>query len=108
MALNYSDLSDADLLRRIGQRDSRALESLYNRYSPLLYTVIKKIVGDQALAEQVLVDVYVLVWQKIKAFDERTNNAYCWLITLARNKAVDTLRRQRPDAADNYEYNTEF
>lgn len=108
MSINYTDLSDADLLRRITARDSRALEALYNRYSPLLYTLVKKIVGDQAAAEQVLVDVFVIIWQKIKAFDERTNNAYCWLVTLARNKAVDTARRMKGASAEKYEYSSDY
>lgn len=108
MSINYTELSDADLLRRITGRDSRALEALYNRYSPLLYTLIKKIVGDQAAAEQVLIDVFVIIWQKIKAFDERTNNAYCWLITLARNKAVDTARRMKGISEKEYEYTSDY
>ncbi|MCK6614126.1 MAG: sigma-70 family RNA polymerase sigma factor [Ignavibacteriales bacterium] len=108
MAVSYSDLSDADLMQKVAQSDSRALEALYNRYSSILYTLIKKIVGDQALAESVLVDVYVLIWTKIRFYHRESGNAYCWLINLARNKAVDTIRRQKPDQFENYEYTDEY
>lgn len=95
-------------MQKVAQSDSRALEALYNRYSSILYTLIKKIVGDQALAESVLVEVYVLIWTKISFFHKESGNAYCWLINLARNKAVDTLRRQKPDQFENYEYTDEY
>ena len=71
------------------------MEALYNRYSSILYTLIKKIVTDQKLAEDVLTEVFVIIWRKINYFDFNTKNVYTWLITLARNKAVDTMRRSR-------------
>lgn len=82
-------------MREISKFDSRALEELYNRYSPLLFTVIKKISPDQGTAEQILLEVFVIIWRKIDKFDFHNGNVYSWLVTLARNKAVDTLRRER-------------
>lgn len=108
MSVKYSDFSDSELMQKVSQLDSRALEALYNRYSPILYTLVKKIVGDQKLAESVLVDVYVLIWTKIGFYNQDSGNAYCWLINLARNKAVDTLRRAKPDQFENYEYTDEY
>lgn len=100
-------LSDLDLMKRIANYDSRSLEVLYNRYSSILYTLIKKIVGDQAIAEQTLIDVFVIIWRKISFFDVKIGDTYCWLIMLARNKAVDTLKRKKgiqlPDYTDDYE-----
>jgi RNA polymerase sigma-70 factor (ECF subfamily) len=87
--------SDIELMQRVAGFDSKALEALYNRYSSILYTVVKKIVTEEKLAEEVLTDVFVIIWRKINYFDFNTNNVYTWLITLARNKAVDTLRRTR-------------
>ncbi len=82
-------------MHEIARFESRALEELYDRYSPLLYTIIKKISPDQVLAEQILVEVFVIIWRKIQKFDFKTGNVFSWLITLARNKSVDTLRRER-------------
>jgi RNA polymerase sigma-70 factor (ECF subfamily) len=89
--------SDIELMQRVAGYDSKALEALYNRYSSILYTVIKKIVTDEKTAGDVLTDVFVIIWRKINYFDFNTKNVYTWLITLARNKAVDTLKRTRED-----------
>lgn len=89
----FKVLSDVDLMKEIAKFESRALEELYERYSPLLYTLIKKIAPDQQSADEILVEVFVVVWRKITKFDFKTGNVYSWLITIARNKAVDSLRR---------------
>jgi RNA polymerase sigma-70 factor (ECF subfamily) len=96
--------TDSDLIQRVSGNDSKALEALYNRYSPLLYTLIKKIVVDEETAREVLSDVFVIIWRKIDFFDLQTNDVYTWLITLARNKAVDTLRRSKnPTETEKYD-----
>ena len=92
MALNIPS-TDIELMQRVVAYDSKALEALYNRYSPILYTLIKKIVTDQNAAEEVLSDVFVIIWRKANLFDFSTGNVYTWVITLTRNKAVDFLKR---------------
>ena len=102
--------TDSELMQRVSGNDSKALEALYNRYSPLLYTLIKKIVIEDETAKEVLSDVFVIIWRKIDYFDLQTNDVYTWLVTLARNKAVDTLRRSKnPSEAEIYndEYENE-
>lgn len=94
----FKDLSDLELMQEIAKFESRALEELYDRYSPLLYTIIKKISPDQATAEQILIEVFVIIWRKINHFNFRSGSVYSWLVTLARNLAVDTLRRERASA----------
>jgi len=106
--MNYSEMSDADLMRKVKSSDSRALETLYNRYSPILFTLVKKITGDHEAAEEVLIDLFVIIWRKSHLYDERIGNAYCWLVTLARNKAVDVLRRKKDPSLNNEEYNDEY
>lgn len=95
MAIQYNDLSDADLMKKVKVSDSRALEALYNRYSPVLFTLVKKITGNQETAEEVLTDIFVIIWRKSHLYDDRVNNAYCWLLSLARNKAIDSVRRKK-------------
>ncbi|MHB1687024.1 MAG: RNA polymerase sigma factor [Ignavibacteriaceae bacterium] len=96
MAINTPS-TDLELMERVASYDSKALEALYNRYSPLLYTVIKKIVTEERIAENVLSDVFVIIWRKVNLFDFRAGNVYTWLVTLARNKAADTIRRTRTE-----------
>ena len=90
-----STITDLEIMKKVASYDSKALEVLYNRYSTILYTLIKTIVSDEKLAEEVLSDVFVIIWRKINRFDFRKGNVYTWLITLARNKAVDTIRVKR-------------
>ncbi|MEW6653261.1 MAG: sigma-70 family RNA polymerase sigma factor [Bacteroidota bacterium] len=91
----FRDISDLELMQEISRFESRALEELYDRYSPLLYTIIKKISPNQSTAEKILADVFVIIWRKISKFDMKDGNVYTWLVTIARNKAVDSLRRER-------------
>lgn len=104
MSIQQPIITDLELIQRVANYDSKALESLYNRYSPILYTLIKKIVGDEKAADEILIDVFVIIWRKISYFDVNSGNVYAWLITLARNKAVDAKRRARDPQLANVPY----
>jgi len=98
--------TDIELIQRITNRDSKALESLYDRYSPVLYTLVKRIVADKEKAEEILADIFVIIWQKSLMFDINSGNLYSWLINLTRNKVLDYLRREKSLITD--EYNDEY
>jgi RNA polymerase sigma-70 factor, ECF subfamily len=105
-----ADSPDIDVMKRVAAYDSKALEILYDRYSPLLYTLIKKIAVEESLAEEILTEVFVIIWRRIELFDIYSGNVYTWLVTLARNKAVDTVRRKNenmkmPEYTKDYEIN---
>jgi RNA polymerase sigma-70 factor (ECF subfamily) len=106
MSVNTTS-TDSELMQRVHMNDSKALEALYNRYSPLLYTLIKKIVADEEVAKDVLSDVFVIIWRKIDLFDFNLNNVYTWIVTLTRNKAIDTIRRDR-NSSEMETYNDEY
>lgn len=99
--------TDAEIMLKVAGYDSKALELLYDRYAPILYTLIKKIVTDKDTAEEILSDLFVIVWRQIDQLDFKTNNVYTWLVTLARNKAIDQLNRKNgklvPEYDDDYE-----
>lgn len=105
----FKELTDLELIREIASFESRALEELYDRYSSLLYTIIKKIAPDEATASQLLTEVFVIIWRKADNPNFKTDNVFSFLVTLARNKAVDSLRRGRSSKGssqfydDNYE-----
>ena len=98
-----TQITDKELIERIVNRDSKALEVLYDKYSPLLYTLIKKILGDKEKAEQALADIFVIIWQKSDLYDFNTQNFYTWLILLSRNKALDLLKRENGLIAEEYD-----
>jgi RNA polymerase sigma-70 factor, ECF subfamily len=101
-----TELTDIDLIQRIINRDSKALESLYDRYSPVLYTLVNRIVSDKEKSEEILADIFVIIWQKSSMFDINTGNLYSWLINITRNKALDFVRREKLLITD--EYNDEY
>lgn len=104
----FKELTDLELMREIAKFESRALEELYDRYSPLLFTIIKKISPDHLTAQQILVDVFVIIWRKIGKFDFDNGNVYSWLVTLARNKAIDNIRRERSSSHTSQFYNDDY
>jgi RNA polymerase sigma-70 factor, ECF subfamily len=101
-----TEFTDIQLFQRISNRDSKALETLYDRYSPVLYTLVKRIVVEKEIAEEILADIFVIIWQKSSSFDINSGNLFSWLITLTRNKSLDFIRRQKSLISD--EYNDEY
>ena len=95
-------MTDAEIMLKIAGYDSKALELLYDRYAPILYTLIKKVVTDKETAEEILSDIFVIIWRRIEEFDFRTGNVYTWLITMARNKAIDVLNRRSGKSVNEY------
>jgi RNA polymerase sigma-70 factor (ECF subfamily) len=91
---NYQDLTDIEIFEKIVKYDSKALEELYIRYSPLLFSLIKKVVTDVKISETILLDVFTIVWKKIDLFSFKTENVYVWMVMLARNKAVEYKRNK--------------
>lgn len=77
------------LLRR---RNKQGISSLYANYSRLLYGVIFRIVKRQDLAENVLQDVFLKVWQNIDSYDTSKGRFIGWVMNIARNAAIDLVR----------------
>lgn len=85
--------TDSEIMLKIAGYDTKALELLYNRYSPMLYALTKRIIPNQELAEEVLSEVFVIVLKQIDQFDYKSSDVYAWLVTLTRNKAIDAMKR---------------
>jgi RNA polymerase sigma-70 factor (ECF subfamily) len=98
--------TDAEIMLKLAGYDSKALEQLYDRYSSMLYALIRKIIPDKELAEEVLSDVFVITWRQMDQFDFKSNNVFTWLVTLARNKAVDAMKREM--GKEKREYTEEY
>lgn len=83
---------EVQLMKRIKARDEEALAELYDLYNRLLYGMIISIVKKREEAEDVLQEVFIKIWESASTFDEERGNVYSWLVTLARNKAIDRIR----------------
>jgi RNA polymerase sigma-70 factor (ECF subfamily) len=83
-------------LARIAGGERAALETLYRRTSAKLFGVCLRILSDRAEAEDVLQEVYLTVWNKAAQFDaERGLSPITWLVSIARNRALDRLRSRK-------------
>src|SRR5262252_11144113 len=83
---------DLPCLERLRAGDLNALEELYDRHSALLYSLVLRIVGRAADAEEVLQDSWLQVWKKAHAYDPARGAVGAWLLTMARSRAIDRLR----------------
>jgi len=87
------------LLDRVSSGDRDALADLYDRTSAKLFGICLRILSSESDAEDALQEVYVTVWRKADRFDSGKASPITWLSVLARNKAIDRLRRRRVTAA---------
>jgi RNA polymerase sigma-70 factor, ECF subfamily len=83
---------DADLARRLKARDETAVGELYDRYGRLAYTLIYRIVRDKWVAEDLVQESFLRVWNRAHAFDAERGSLGPWILTLARNQALDYIR----------------
>jgi len=98
MVRNLSEWSERSLdlsrlLARAGLGDRAAFATLYERTSSHLLAVVLRINRDRAQAEDILQEVYVNVWRAASSFDAAQSQPLTWLTSIARNRAIDSLRR---------------
>jgi RNA polymerase sigma-70 factor (ECF subfamily) len=88
--LRFKD--DGDLARRLRARDGGAMRELYDRYGRLVYSLILRIVRNSAAAEDLVQETFLRVWNRMQAFDQERGALGPWVLTVARNRAIDYLR----------------
>jgi len=91
MSLTDQERDHRSLLR-VQEGDSRALEELYDRYTPLLYPVALRILRRAADAEDTLQEAWLQVWRRAVTYDPRRGTVAAWLLTVARTRALDRYR----------------
>jgi RNA polymerase sigma-70 factor (ECF subfamily) len=89
-----SDTPDETLAARVAGGDSAALEALYDRYASRVLGISMKIVGDQALAEDILQETFWRVWQSAGTYQSQLGAFTGWLFRIARNLSIDAYRRR--------------
>jgi RNA polymerase sigma-70 factor (ECF subfamily) len=94
-------VDESAMLTRIGQRDENAMEEIFRRYSGPVYSVALRVLRDSSQAEDVLQEVFLQLWRKPAAFVQNRGSLGAWLVVIARNRAIDVLRRRKPsDSVD--------
>ncbi|HLW52850.1 MAG TPA: sigma-70 family RNA polymerase sigma factor [Candidatus Angelobacter sp.] len=94
-APNVAD--DSALIARLRIRDQSAMSDLYDRYSSVVYGVALRVLGDTMAAEDVLQEVFLQLWRNPHAFDPGRGRLAPWLAVIARNRAIDLLRKRPPE-----------
>lgn len=83
---------EIELIERIANGDQAAFAALYDRLSPILYSMALRMMNDASEAEDVLQDGFVYIWQRANTFDGSRGSPISWAITIVRHKAIDRLR----------------
>jgi RNA polymerase sigma factor (sigma-70 family) len=81
-----------ELIASLRKKDDEAFSYLYEHYSAALYGVVKQIVGDAELSNDVLQESFVNIWRRIESYDETKGRLFTWMINVARNAAIDKTR----------------
>src|SRR5215469_3553075 len=83
---------DGDLIERLQKRDPQALAELYDRYGRQVFSIIFRVVRDSAIAEDLVQETFLRVWNRVQGLDAERGSVGAWLLTVARNRAIDYLR----------------
>ena len=96
-----------ELLRRVAARDAAAFADLYRQTQSKLYGVVARILTRSDQSGEALQEAYVRIWEKAADFDPAKGSPIAWMATIARNRALDEIRRVRPasleDMPDGFE-----
>lgn len=89
--------TDFALVSALRSGDQNAMARLYDKYSSMVYAVALRVLGDSAIAEDILQEVFMQLWRNPGVFDSSRGNLAGWLSVIARNRAIDSLRKRRPE-----------
>lgn len=94
--VNPGDMEDAALLARIQSGDQLAMASIFRRYSSIVYSVALRVLKDPGEAEDVTQEIFVQIWKNPGAYVAGRGSLGGWLAVVARNRAIDQIRRRHP------------
>jgi RNA polymerase sigma-70 factor (ECF subfamily) len=88
-------LPDEALLKKISQHHQPALNELYGRYGRTLKAVIESVVHEEAEADDVLQEIFLQIWKEATNYSPKAGKPLGWVVTIARRRAIDRLRRRQ-------------
>lgn len=87
-----TQISDENIIRLLKQNNKEGLSLLYDKYAPVLYGVIHRILQNTEASEEVLQDTILKIWNNAEKYDAARGNLLTWIINIARNAAIDRAR----------------
>ncbi|MCG8458654.1 MAG: sigma-70 family RNA polymerase sigma factor [Holophagales bacterium] len=88
-------VDDVALLTRIATGEEAALAELYDRYASLLTSLARRVLHDEADAEEILQEVFVQVWNQAARYDGSRSSVSTWLVLITRSRSIDRLRSRQ-------------
>ena len=85
-------IEEAELVSLLQRQDQKGFAYLYDNYSPAIYGVIYKMVADKELAEDILQEAFIKFWNNFTNYDPAKGRLFTWMLNIARNLTIDTLR----------------
>jgi RNA polymerase sigma factor (sigma-70 family) len=90
----YRGLGDGQLVELVAQKDAGALESLYERYGRAAYSLARRILAEETLAQEVVQEVFLSLWRTAGRFDAGRGTVATYLLAMTHHRAVDVVRRE--------------
>ena len=90
----YAALEDAALVALVTEGDGAALEALYARYGRVAYSLARRILANEQLAQDAVQEVFLAVWRDAGRYDPTKGGFSTWLLSMTHHKAVDSVRRE--------------
>jgi RNA polymerase sigma factor (sigma-70 family) len=85
--------TEQELVVALKERNDQAFGFLYDNFAGALYSIIRQIItGNDELAADVLQEVFINIWRKIESYDQTKGRLFTWMLNIARNASIDTLR----------------
>jgi RNA polymerase sigma-70 factor (ECF subfamily) len=95
--VKVASTNDEELMSALRSGNQSAMGLLYDRYSGVVYSVALRVLRDTGAAEDVLQDIFMQLWRNPGVFDSKRGNLGPWLAVIARNRAIDVVRKRRPE-----------
>jgi RNA polymerase sigma-70 factor, ECF subfamily len=90
----YRGLEDGQLVQLVAEKDDGALEALYDRYGKVAYSLARRILTDESLAQDVVQEVFLSLWRNASRFDAGRGTVATYLLSMTHHRAVDVVRRE--------------
>jgi RNA polymerase sigma-70 factor (ECF subfamily) len=87
--------TDLELMQGIQAEDPEALSQLYDRYNGILKALILRVIHNEAEADDLLQEIFMEIWNQAKNFSAQKGKPLGWMVTLARRRAIDGLRKKQ-------------
>lgn len=89
---NLPTYTEQELVLLLRNKNNQAFNYLYDNYSGALYSIILQIIQEHELASDVLQEVFINIWRKMESYDAAKGRLFTWMLNIARNASIDTLR----------------